>query len=139
MAKAYRPLQADSHSDLAHTAVKAAIDQKALDVKGLTVSEICSFADSFVIASGTSERHVQGIAEKVQEALRRHGERPLSVSGKDSGEWIVIDYGSLVVHVFYEPIRQYYEFDEFWKNAVPIPIDPELAQEMRRLRTGSFG
>ena len=139
MTNASRPVEADLQFKLARTAVRAAIDQKALDVKGLDVAEICSFADCFVIASGTSERHVQGIADKVRKALLDLGERPMSVTGKDAGEWIIIDYGGLVVHVFYEPTRQYYEFDEFWKAARPVPIDPDLAQEMRRLRTGSFG
>ncbi len=135
-----RPVETKSTIEIAQAAVRAAIDQKALDVRGLDVSEVSSFAQCFVIASGTSERHVKGIADKIREELREQsGESPLSVVGKDNGEWIVLDYGALVVHVFYEPTRQYYEFDEFWKSAPAIPIDPDLEQEMRRLRTGSFG
>lgn len=119
-------------------AVAAAIDQKALDVKALDVSQRCSFADHFIIVSGTSERHVKGISDKIQRRLLEHGVKPLSITGAERGEWIVLDYDDLVVHVFYEPSRQFYELDEVWKDAPTLALSAELQQEMRFLRTGSF-
>ncbi|MCB0324984.1 MAG: ribosome silencing factor [Bdellovibrionales bacterium] len=123
--------------DAALRALETAVGQKGLDVRALDLRNATDIADYFVIASGTSQRHVQGIADKVREELRQLGEIPNGSSGYEGGEWVVLDYGDLVVHVFYEPTRQYYAFDELWRGATDLPIeDPELAQAARRLRTG---
>ena len=117
-------------------AMRACVDQKGLDVRGLDISG-SDIADFFIIVSGTSERHVKGIADKVQQTLQQFGETPLSVSGYEGGEWVLIDYGDLVVHVFYEPMRQYYGLDELWgKRGQPIEPEPDLERHMRMLRTG---
>lgn len=117
-------------------AMRAAVDQKGLDVRGLDISS-SSVADYFVIVSGTSERHVKGIADKVKQELEKLQETPLSVSGYEQGEWVLIDYGDLVVHIFFEPMRQYYGLDELWgKRGTPIEPGPELEKNLRMLRTG---
>lgn len=118
--------------------LRAAIDQKSFDVRGLDVTAVADFTDFFLIASGTSLRHVQGIADKVSTELRKLGVRPYATTGYDNGEWIVLDYGDFVAHVFYEPTRQFYEFDELWNSAAPIELEPQLALEARALRTGKF-
>jgi ribosome silencing factor RsfS/YbeB/iojap len=133
-------------------AVEAAVDQRGIDVvaldvrpefhpgEGFRAGSGCSFADYFVIISGTSNRHVKGIADKIEARLSAVGEKPFHVTGLDTCEWVVLDYGNLVVHVFYEPSRQYYGLDQFWRErGSVIPPSPELANELRQLRTGMFG
>lgn len=118
-------------------ALRAVVDQKALDVRALDVSQATDIADRFLIVSGTSERHVRGIADKVTEALSKLGEEPASVSGYEQAEWILLDYGDLIVHIFYEPTRQYYNLEDFWrKRGKAITPSPELEEDIRRLRTG---
>lgn len=125
--------------DAALAALGIAIEQKGLDVKVLELSGLTDIADYFVIISGTSDRHVQGIAEKIERSLKEKGERPLRVNGINKGEWVLIDYGNIVVHVFHEPVRQYYEFDELWRKAKLLELPAELKEQARRLRTGMFG
>ena len=127
-------------TDLVTLAVEAAVDQRGIDVVALDVRDECSFADYFVIISGTSNRHVKGLADKIAARLAAVGERPFHITGSDSCEWIVLDYGNVVVHVLYEPSRQYYGLDQFWRErGSVIPPSPELANELRQLRTGMFG
>ena len=117
-------------------AVRTAIDQKALDVRILNLEGLTDIADYFVVASGTSDRHVRSIADKISRAMTDLGERTVSARGPDSKEWVLLDYGDVVVHVFYEPARQYYEFDELWSRARAIPLESKLESEARKLRTG---
>lgn len=117
-------------------ALRIAIEQKGLDVCGLELKGCSDVADYFVIVSATSDRHAQGIAEKIRLHLKLHGEEPISVTGFETAEWILLDYGDFVVHIFYEPTRQYYAFDELWKKAKVLALEPELEQQARRLRTG---
>jgi len=118
-------------------AARIAIEQKGLDVRAIQVSECSSIADYFLIVSATSERHAKGIADKILKTLREElEEKATSTNGYDSGEWILIDYADLLVHIFYEPIRQYYEFDELWKNADEVKLSAELEEQARKLRTG---
>jgi len=120
-----------------HAAMKAVVDQKALDVRALDISEASDIADYFVICSGTSERHVKGIADKLQTELAKYGEKPISVSGYTEGQWVVLDYGDLIVHVFFEPMRQHYGLDELWSTrSTEIEPPTELHDHMRMLKTG---
>lgn len=115
---------------------KLLIDQKALDVSVLEVKGMSDIADYLVIASGTSERHTQGLADRVVRGLKDLGERPIATSGIGKSEWVLLDYGDFMVHVFYEAARQYYSLDELWENAKIVPLPEELEQVARRLRTG---
>jgi ribosome-associated protein len=101
------------------------------------VRGISTIADFFVIGSGTSQRHTQGIADKVEAALKEIGERPASVGGYENGEWIIMDYGDLIVHVLYEPARQFYKLDELWRDARKLSFGAELEERVRKLRTGT--
>ena len=131
-------LPSSAHDSAAFEAIQAAIDQKALDVKGIDVSKVCDFADCFVIASGTSKRHVKAVSDKIVDKLKSQGHQTLSITGADIGEWVVLDFGDLVVHVFYEPTRQYFEFDELWSKGSQLELEDSLKEQMRMLRTGSF-
>lgn len=123
---------------LAFAAVQAALNQKALDVAVLDLSEISDITDSFVIVSGTSQRHVKSIADKIREALKSIGEQTLAVDGEEKGDWVLLDYASLMVHVFYEPIRQFYDLEGLWKNAKKVSLPDDLEMDAKRLRTGMF-
>lgn len=106
-------------------AVVAAEDRKALDLKVLHLQKISDFTDYFMICSGTSERQVQAIADAVQERLRASRVRPLHVEGYNRGQWVLIDYGDLVVHVFQEEPRRHYALERLWGDA------PDVTAELR--------
>jgi ribosome-associated protein len=106
-------------------AVAAAEDRKAVDLKVLHLQKISDFTDYFVICGGTSERQVQAIADAVQEKLREHGVRPLHVEGYNRAQWVLLDYGDLVVHVFQEEPRRHYALERLWGDA------PDVTAELR--------
>jgi ribosome-associated protein len=91
----------------------------------LDVSEISSFADYFLICSGRSSRQVQGIADRLEEALRELGIRPLGVEGRREGHWVLMDYGDVIVHIFYEPTRSVYDLESLWSEAKLVDLDIE--------------
>ncbi len=95
---------------------RLALDKKALDVKILKIGRLSSIADYLVLASGRSDRQVQAIADSVKKGLRKYG-KALDVEGLKEGNWIVIDYGDVLVHIFQEEIRRYYNLDELWSSA----------------------
>lgn len=122
----------------AQRALRIAVDQKALDPVVIDLRGLSSVADLFVIASGTSQRHLQGMSDKIELSLKERGERPNSVNGFQDGDWIILDYGDVVVHLLHEPARQYYNLDGLWRDAPRLPLEPELEEQVRRLRTGSI-
>lgn len=124
--------------EIALSAIATAIGQKARDVRGLDLIGLTDIADCFVIASGNSDRHVKGIADRVKDELRAKGELPITVVGYENAEWVLLDYGNVIVHIFHEPVRQFYNLDALWNMAHPIELDAGLAEEARRLRTGMF-
>ncbi len=90
---------------------------KALDLVLLEVSRFSSFADYFIICSGKSSRQVQSIAENVESSLKDIGARPLGVEGSREGHWVLMDYGDVIIHIFYEPIRSFYDLESLWSEA----------------------
>lgn len=94
----------------------------ALDVRGLT-----SIADAFIICSARSNRQVSAIAEHVQRFLRDHAIKPLSVEGQRDGHWVLMDYGSVIIHVFYESTRRFYDLEGLWADA-PRICTPSMQQ-----------
>jgi ribosome-associated protein len=101
-------------------AVASAEDRKALDLKVLHLEKVSDFTDYFLICSGTSERQVQAIADAVQERLRTDKVRPLHVEGYNRGQWVLLDYGDLVVHVFQEEPRRFYALERLWGDAPDV-------------------
>lgn len=101
-------------------AVRAAEDKKAAHLRVLDLREICDFADTFMIASGTNERQVQAIAESVKDELRALGARPITVEGFRTGTWVLLDYGDLVVHVFQPETRAFYGLERLWADAKDV-------------------
>ena len=100
--------------------VKAVLGRKALEPVILDVRELTSVADVFIICGGRSNRQVRAIAEHIQTYLKKHKILPLSVEGKTEGHWILLDYGHVVIHVFYEPIREFYDLEGLWMDAKRI-------------------
>jgi len=92
----------------------ALADAKALDVTVLDVREVCDFTDAMVVASGTSTRHVQSVADRIIDALRKRGVRTLGVEGEKIGEWVLIDFGAVVVHVMRPQTRDFYNLEKLW-------------------------
>lgn len=98
-------------------AVEAALDKKVEDLCVLDLRELSSFTDFFVVANGTSSRQNAAVAEAVEAALKPSGLRPLSVEGRESADWVLIDYGSVVVHVFSRAARAHYALEQLWGDA----------------------
>ncbi len=116
---------ADGHPayPLARAAGAAALDKKAENVLILDVRGLTSYADFFVIASGTSDRQVQAIADSIEETLKKDGERPIGVEGQQNGHWVLIDYGDVVCHVMYEDARVLYDLEGLWADAPRITLE----------------
>ena len=103
--------------------VQYALDSRAKDLVLLDVGGLSSFADYFLICSGKSSRQVQGIADRVEEGLREIGIKPMGVEGRREGHWILMDYGDVIVHVFYEPTRFFYDLESLWFEAKNVPLE----------------
>jgi ribosome-associated protein len=106
--------------DLAQRVVEVASDRQAQDVVLLDISQIASFADYFVICSGTSERQLKAIVDNVTETLEREGFHAVHTEGAPSSGWVLIDYGSVIVHVFAPEERDYYRLERLWGEAPTI-------------------
>jgi ribosome-associated protein len=106
--------------DLARRIVELAEDKKAADIVLLDVSALTTLADHFVICSGGSERQLDAIAEAVVEGLRAEGVRPIGREGLAASHWVLLDYGSVIVHVFTPPERDYYQLEKHWAEAKTI-------------------
>ncbi len=106
-------------------AVSAAEDRKAVELKVMYLEKVTDFTDYFVICSGTSDRQVQAIADAVDAALRSEGVRPLHVEGYNRAQWVLLDYGDLVVHIFQEETRRFYGLERLWGDA------PDVTAEFR--------
>jgi ribosome-associated protein len=104
-------------------AVAAAEDRKAVDLRVLHLEKVSDFTDFFLICSGTSERQVQAIADAVQERMREGQVRPLHVEGFNRGQWVLLDYGDFVVHIFQEEPRRFYSLERLWGDAPDVTND----------------
>jgi ribosome-associated protein len=116
---------------------EAALGRKAVDLVVLDIGEISSVADYFVICSGRSDTQVQAIADAIDEHLRRHGHRPLAVEGRERGQWVLMDYADVVVHVFYAPVRAFYDLERLWSRARRVELPEALAASVEAERTGT--
>ena len=99
------------------TAARAAADKKAFQIVGLEVADLTSYTDSLLICSGASDRQVGAIADEVQLQLKNAGRLPLHVEGERRSDWVLLDYGEFVVHVFTEERRSFYGLDGLWGDA----------------------
>ena len=102
--------------------VTACEDVKGQDIAVLDVRAVSDFADYFVVVTGRSDRQVQGLTNRVIEDLIASGHRPLSVEGYEDGQWVLVDCGDIVVHIFYEPVRSFYDIESLWMRAPKVQV-----------------
>lgn len=107
-------------AELAHRIVEIASDKKGSDIVMLRTAELTTMADFFVICSGRSDRQVQALAGAIVDELRDDGVRPLGIEGKASARWVLLDFGSVIVHVFAPDEREYYGLERLWSKAAQV-------------------
>ena len=104
-------------------AIKCASEKKAFDLIALDLRSIASFTEFFIIASGSNQRQVQAIADEINEQLKKQlGTRPVRIEGYNTGEWILVDYGDFIVHVFNSEAREFYDLARLWLDARKVEI-----------------
>ena len=111
--------------EIALTAARAAAGKQAADVAILDVHGLIVITDYFVICSGQTDRQVKTIVEEVERALRELGERPIRREGEAGARWVLLDYIDVVVHVFAEEEREYYDLERLWRDAPRIAVNGE--------------
>jgi len=111
-----------SGRELAEICARTALDNKAEDLVVLDVRGIASFADFFVIMSGRSTRHVQGLAETIEAELRAKRISSTNCEGLREGKWVLLDFGDVVVHIFYKDSRVFYDLESLWHDAPRIEL-----------------
>ena len=102
------------------------LDKKALDVLVLHVGPLTSVADYLVIASAESDRQTRAVADYIDGMLSQIGERPLSIEGTTSGQWVLLDYGDVVAHIFRQDARTHYALDRLWSDAAQVEIPEDV-------------
>ena len=105
---------------------EAALDKKAVDLVVLDVGGLTSIGDYLVICTGRSDRQVQAIAQAIDQQLRPHGWRPIAIEGMTRGQWVLMDYGDVIVHVFYKPVREFYDLERLWEHAPHVQLPEPL-------------
>ncbi len=113
-----------NHSDIPVwlEAVRAAESKKATDIKVLDLTGITSFTDYFVVCTGANARQVQAISDEIGQKLKDRGELPISAEGYKDAEWVLVDYGDFLVHIFSPRARAYYDLERLWRNAKNVAI-----------------
>ncbi len=111
--------------------INATLQKKAKDIIVLNLKNVSAFTDYMIICSGTSEREVQAISESIQKFLKEAGIRPLGVEGEANAQWILLDYDDVVISVFYEPTRAFYDLENLW-DAPQMKVN-ETKKEVKRL------
>lgn len=109
--------------------IKAILGKKALNIVALDVADMTSYADVFIFCSGRSNRQVTAIADNIKTDLKKHNIKPVSVEGTKDGHWILMDYGHVIIHVFYEPVREFYDLEGLWIDAKRI-MTPSLEKHL---------
>ena len=118
-------MKKQSPLELARMAGRLALEKKGFDVRILRLKDLSSVCDYFLIVSGEADVHVKAIAETIVKELREAGEKPMHLEGLNEGNWVLLDYIDVIVHVFREPTRQFYALEKLWGDA---PIE-QLADE----------
>lgn len=118
-----------SPKDIAELAVKTIDGKKAHDIKLLRTTDVTVLADYFVICTATSTTQIKTLADEVEAVLEAHGEAKLHREGHRGGDWVLIDFGCVVVHLFMEEARQFYNLERLWANAEEVAIDSIIQPE----------
>ena len=127
----------DPIQERVRTAVGAALDKKAFDLDVLSVAELTSIADYFILCSAGSERQAASIADAIQEKLREENKvKPLLVEGTNPGRWVLLDYGDFIVHIFTEDTRRFYGLERLWGDAPNVTEGFASETALRFARSG---
>ena len=118
-------------------ALNAASEKKALDVVVLDLREIASFTDFFVLTTGANERQVQAICDEIYESLKKSGSTAARVEGYKTAEWILLDYGDFIVHVFEQKARQFYDLERLWRESKRVQLPADIFESSSSLRKES--
>ena len=100
--------------------VNAMLQRKVMAPVLLDVQNLTSVADYFIICSGSSNRQVSAIAQTIKKALKNHKIKPISIDGLKEGQWVLMDFGHVIVHLFYDPVRNFYDLEGLWTDAERI-------------------
>ncbi len=108
-------------------AVRCAADKKALDIKVLDLREVATFTEFFVIAGGTNQRQVQAVADEITEQLKKQlSTRAVRTEGYNAAEWVLLDFGDFIVHIFNKEAREFYDLERLWRDAQKVELPAEL-------------
>jgi len=108
--------------DKAKLCMKIICERKAIDPVLFEVGKLTSIADYFLIASGSSSRQVQAMASHLLRKMKEAGFRAYGLEGQEEGHWILLDYGDIIIHLFYQPFREFYDLEGLWIDAPRIPL-----------------
>jgi len=129
--EAYLPVKKNETRERLILCINATLQKKAKEIVVLNLKEISAFTDYMIICSGTSEREVQAIAQAIQLFLKKAEIKPMGIEGEANGQWVLLDYDDVVISVFYEPVRTFYNIENLW-DAPRMNID-ENKKEIKRL------
>jgi len=127
-------LRAIDSWDRAVLVSRFALERKAYDLVVMEVGDLTSIADYFIVCSGRSDRQVQSIAQGIEENLRGMGVRPHSVEGATRGQWLLMDFSDVIVHIFYEPVREFYDLEGLWSDAPRAQLPEPYATLVKEFR-----
>ena len=117
---------ADQLDERMLSALHAVGEKKAFDVVVLDLREVATFTDFFVITTGANERQVQAISDEVYDTLKKAGSAAARVEGYKTAEWVLLDYGDFIVHVFEQKARQFYDLERLWRESKRVQLPPEI-------------
>jgi len=116
-----------------------ALDKKAYDLELLEVTKLTSVADYFLICTGRSDTHARAIAQHIDESLSAAGVKPLAIEGQQRGQWVLMDYDDVVLHIFYQPVRSFYDLEGLWMRAPRVRLPEPYYSQARSFVTGTEG
>ena len=109
--------------DKARLCLEIIQERKAIDPVLMEVGRLTSFTDYFLVASGNSSRQVQAISQHMARRLREEGFKPFGIEGEQEAHWVLMDYGDVVIHIFYQPVREFYDLEGLWTEAPRVDSD----------------
>lgn len=117
-----------TQDEMLRTIIKTLDNKKAESIKAIKITDLTILADYFVIANGTSTTHTKTLAEEVEYQLSQNGVEPNRTEGYNGSSWVILDYGDIVVHVFYKETRDYYQLERLWADGEKIDIERFLTE-----------
>ena len=130
-------MTAISSRETALLCVRYALEKKAYDVVLMDLGETSSLADYFVVCTGRSDTQVQAITQSVEQNLAAAGVRARSIEGYSAGHWVLVDFADVIVHVFLEPVREFYDLERLWARAPRVTLPEPYLSQARDLRLAS--